>query len=174
MNYSKPKNRNEPPAATLKPTASEQQEWTRRRPDRPEWIRSKHIGSCGEEIAAAFFQFLGLNVQQQIGHADCDLRISGDVEVKADHRSIATNNIAIEVSYRGQPGGIRASTASTWIYVVGDELLVMSASRLRDLISAKRYPLVKCGDHAECLLVPLADIRGVSLVVSRAQIGGAK
>ncbi len=135
------------------------------RPDRPAWTAAKGVGDVGELLVARVLARIGLIIQQHKGNAPHDLTVDGKIEVKTDKRAEHTGNVAVEVAHRNKPSGITISTASGWAFVVGSEILLTTLTALRALIERGGYRKVAAGEDAVVVLVPIDDIRGISMGV---------
>lgn len=90
------------------------------------------------------------------------------VEVKRDFLVSKTGNLAVEVSFRDKPSGIRATTAEWWVWVLDGPLynkeviVFVSTDRMRritDRVEEERGT-VKGGDGymSRLVLVPVEEI----------------
>ena len=90
------------------------------------------------------------------------------VEVKTDRLVSVTGNIAIEVSYKGNPSGIMKTEADWWAYVLSggeyreEVVILVKTSRLKKLVAQVRNKkgTVKGGDgkQSRLVLVPLGSL----------------
>lgn len=148
------------------------------RPDSPSWIRAKTAGDVAELAFAEWMHERGFDVHKSVGNADHDLRITADVEVKRDMKHEKTGNVAIEVSYNGQPSGIRTSRAAYWIIVLARESLMMKRKQLFQLVEGGEFPEVSAGDgrKTRVRLVPsdrLKELPGTRIISQTVVSDGA-
>lgn len=133
------------------------------RPDRPEWIAAKRIGTAGEHDVADVLRQIGLVVQELQEHS-ADLEIGGRIEVKTDRVALRTGRVAVEVLYQGRPSGVRTTTANTWAFVLDNgEILLVAIGRLRDAIAI--LPDRPAGEAATIRLLPLTTLRKLAMSV---------
>lgn len=132
-----------------------------RRPDSQQWREAKSLGDDGERLVGEHFARLGWEVTRSVGRASYDLLLIGRVEVKTDRRAAQTGNVAVEVSYYGQPSGIHITTATWWAIVLADEVVVIRASVLREAVLSGRHREASAGDGgaARVRLVPVDELR---------------
>jgi len=131
------------------------------RPDSPSWEAAKTAGDAAELAIARWWRKRGFTVHKTIGEADHDLRLTLDIEVKRDLQAKQTGNVAVEVSYRGQPSGIVTSRAAFWQIVVNGESLLIRTDALRALALERRWHERPAGDGgmARVRLVALDQLR---------------
>lgn len=91
----------------------------------------------------------------------------GSIEVKTE-RGIwkKTGNIAVEISYRGNPSGISNTDAKWWIHVLNDDDAMDSAmifdvdtlrKKIKDMIKSGDARVITAGDRldSEIVLIPI-------------------
>ena len=91
----------------------------------------------------------------------------GSIEVKTE-RGIwkKTGNIAVEISYRGNPSGISNTDAKWWIHVLNDDGVIDSAmifdvatlrKKIKDMIKSGDARVITAGDRldSEIVLIPI-------------------
>ena len=116
---------------------------------------------------AKWFRRRGFEVTKCIEPAkNFDLLVQSRIEVKHDLQAARTGNVAVEVSYDGEPSGIVATKSDLWIVVIEAELLFIPTARLRDFVMSERFREVPAGDHhkARVKLVPVSRLRALPFV----------
>jgi hypothetical protein len=133
------------------------------RSDSPSWIASKATGDRAERELAEFFRGRGWSTFQAVGRADFDLLLTCEVEVKRDLKTAETGNVAVEVSYHGQPSGLLKSSAAFWAFVLDCEAVLIKTGDLRNAVLTGKYREVRAGDgHAATVkLVPVATLKAL-------------
>ena len=97
-----------------------------------------------------------------------DLIKNGKVEVKRDRESYRTGNVAVEITYRGEPSGIAVTEAEWWAFVLDNEIgtphaiVIVPLWHLKYLAKrcAREGKLVMGGDDkaSKMILIPKADL----------------
>lgn len=131
------------------------------RPDSPDWLAAKTDGDAGEMRMGEHYAALGWEVTRTIGRAAYDLLLLGRVEVKVDRIAVQSGQVAVEVSFHGQPSGILTTTAMLWTIVLEDEAIEVRVDVLRDAILRGRHREVSAGTSgaARVRLVPVDELR---------------
>lgn len=144
------------------------------RADSPQWITAKAAGDRAELAVAEWFRERGYEPYKSLGMADFDLLLQCGVEVKHDLQAMETNNVAIEVGYRGQASGIMTSTANYWAIVVGPEAFIVATVELRNLALGADVREVAAGDGrmARVRLLPVKQLRNAKGVQAIMLPGG--
>ncbi len=129
------------------------------------WKETKPIGDAAERAIAAYFRRRGYTVKRTIGRDKrYDLRLAITLEGKYDRLALETGCVAVELSYRGRPSGIRATKATMWAFALSDGIAVLAPTKaLRRLAGKPEIRRVTAGDDGAAIvaLVPLADIRAL-------------
>jgi hypothetical protein len=133
------------------------------RSDSPSWIASKAAGDRAERELAEFFRGRGWSTFQALGRADFDLLLTCHVEVKRDLKAAETGNVAVEVSYHGQPSGLLTSSAAYWAFVLDREAVLIKTGDLRTAVLTGKYREVNAGDgYATTVkLVPVERLKAL-------------
>lgn len=108
----------------------------------PDWWRSqKNIGDTGESFVAKVLSDLGFCVQAgPSGYfPGYDLAAAIKIEVKTDKKAAETGNVFVELGDNGQPSGLRVTHADAWVFVLGNEIVLIRTATLRAL--AERHPV---------------------------------
>ena len=145
-----------------------------RRPDSSAWLDAKTAGNAAELAIGEWFHKQGYSVFQAVGRTEPDLKVETTVEVKHDRMVAQTGNLAIELSYKGRPSGLHATTAVWWAIVVGPRAYLCRVAQLKRWLGQQNYRTVQAGDgrHSLCQLVPVADF-AVQPWVKTLAVGGA-
>ena len=130
------------------------------RTDASSWTAAKAVGDAAELAVARWWMGRGFTAYKTVGHADHDLCVSAQVEVKADLLAPRTGRFAIEVEYNGRPSGLMTSPATYWALVLGDTALLVRTPALRRLALAPAWPAVQGGDGRKSTL-RLVDVSAV-------------
>lgn len=82
-------------------------------------------------------------------------------EVKHDRGAPRTGNVAIELTCRGKPSGIIASTADYWVIVVGSTAHFIEVAVLRFEVFCSSYARIQGGDDqaSVIVLVPVSRLK---------------
>ena len=82
-------------------------------------------------------------------------------EVKKDRLAERTKNVAIELTHKGNPSGIVASTADYWVIVVQKAAYFIEVTTLRFEVFCGTYPRVQGGDQMQSIivLIPLTRLK---------------
>ena len=128
-------------------------------------------GKKGEEMVISLFKSAGVDLGFNNDRAKFkfwDLKSKGvetsfSIEVKNDIMSVATGNVAIEVSNprSGKDSGISVTKSDLWIHIVGKEIWCCRSKNLKSFISKnKPFKVVKyAGDgNATIYLYKKQDI----------------
>jgi len=98
----------------------------------------------------------------------------GGIEVKTERDMWKrTGNIAIEVSYKGNPSGLSSTNADWWIHILSDNGEIDTAfmfevhrlkKKIRRLVSRKEAHIVMGGDNndSKIVLVPISKLSQVT------------
>ncbi len=133
-------------------------------PDATSTFRADRLaGESIEQAVGAWAISKGWTAHRTCGKVGgYDLMLTCTVEVKADRMALTTGNVAIEVSFRGAPSGISATTAPWWCIVVGDTGFMVRTDTLRR--EALRHPTRPAGDRklAVVHLLPLAELKRIA------------
>lgn len=140
-----------------------------RRTDSAAWLKAKSAGDESELLVARFLQSRGAEVLKICGLGRADLEARWTFEVKHDLIAPTSGRVAVEVEYVGQPSGIVTTPVRTWFYHIGDEILWLEVTALRDLLTAGDYEAREAGDgkRARVKLVPMADMRRIARTIIR-------
>jgi len=124
-------------------------------------------GHYNELRVALYFMLRGAHVRIGYSGQRYDLHVlppgkaGFSVEIKWDKRAAQTGNLYFEIenTRQRQPSGIAATTADYWCHVIGegDEALLVSAVRMRELLKARRFRQVHTqgtDSNSRGLLVP--------------------
>ena len=128
-------------------------------------------GKKGEQMVVSLFKSAGVELefnQDKSKFKFWDLKSSGidkqfSIEVKNDIMSVATGNIAIEVSNprSGKDSGINVTKSDLWVHIVGNEIWCCKSDVLKHFVSKnKPFKIVKyAGDgNATIYLYKKQDI----------------
>ncbi len=146
--------------------------------DSPQWIAAKSAGDRAELAIAEWFREQGWQPFKTLGRAEFDLLLQCEVEVKRDLKAAETGNVAVEISYRGQPSGIMTSKANWWAIVLEREALITKTTTLQRFTLTGDFKEVSAGDNRASVvrLVPVAqlkDLKGV-FVVPMPELAGSE
>jgi len=134
-----------------------------RRPDRPEWLATLAIGNAGEVAVANLLKSIGIAVRKSRDFSTDLEFVAGKIEVKNDVKALSSGYAAIETGYRGRPSGVNTSCATTWVYVVGSEIILVALSALRRGVAD--LPERRGGENATIKLLPLDTLRRIGISV---------
>jgi hypothetical protein len=81
-----------------------------------QFISDLKFGQESERIVMSELKSKGYRVYPSEPYCDYDIIIEKRVEVKTDKMSQKTGNVAIEVSYKGEPSGVMTTTAEYIAY----------------------------------------------------------
>lgn len=128
-------------------------------------------GKIGEDMVVKLFKSAGVDLgfnKDRSKFKFWDLKsealdTSFSIEVKNDIMSVATGNIAIEVSNprSGKESGISVTKSDLWVHIVGKEIWCCKSGKLKSFVSKnKPFKVVKyAGDgNATIYLYKKADI----------------
>tara|TARA_Y100000593_G_C4313310_1_gene339487 strand:+ start:743 stop:1240 length:498 start_codon:yes stop_codon:yes gene_type:complete len=106
-------------------------------------------GKKGEQMVVSLFKSAGVELEFNRDKSKFkfwDLKSSGidkqfSIEVKNDIMSVATGNVAIEVSNprSGKDSGISVTKSDLWVHIVGKEIWCCRSSELKSFV-AKNEP----------------------------------
>lgn len=82
-------------------------------------------------------------------------------EVKHDRAAERTKNVAVEITCRGKPSGIVASTSDYWVFVVNKKAYFLEVATLRHEIFCGTYSRIQGGDGMQSIivLIPLTRLQ---------------
>jgi hypothetical protein len=132
------------------------------------FAKTKAIGDCGEARVTGLLRQAGLVCEQSSGYwPGYDIAVDGTIEVKHDLRAQITGNVFIETRHDGRLSGLAVTEATTYAFVVGDDIYLIATTKLREL--AAQYPerIFKLADCTKtgCLL-PLEVLRRHAVPIS--------
>ncbi len=137
-----------------------------RRPDSPSWTAAFKRGAESEQRVADALRAAGYNVMPTRAGSPTDLRLIASVEVKRDDRHQETGNVAVEIARDGMPSGIAATPAGVVIYDLGNELIEISASRIKRLaLDSRRHVAAGDGGRTTVALVAVHELRRAGRVI---------
>ena len=136
------------------------------RSDSPSWTAAKAHGDDAELRVLEWFRRRGFDVTKTVGNDTYDLLALTKLEVKNDLKAATTGNVAVEVSHRGKPSGIMATSADRYITVVENTAYMALTPQLRSLIQSGNFREIPAGDGglARIMLVPLDMFRALDFV----------
>lgn len=80
-------------------------------------------------------------------------------EVKHDRGALRTGNVVVELTCRGKPSGIVASTSDYWVFVVGQTAHFIEVAVLRFEVFCSPYARIQGGDGNASVIILLPMTR---------------